>query len=382
MLRIIHTADVHIGAKFAAFGKKAHIQRQALYGAFEKTVDTAIAAKANLVLIAGDLFDSNFPSYQSVNFVKQQLRRLNAERIYAAILPGTHDCLAKDSVYRREDFACDMPFVYVCNEERAVKEFPEIDCTLFAKANTAHKSTESPIAFLASAAKTAATKYKVAMAHGSVQIEGKAAKDDMPIALGEIADSGMDYIALGHWHGAQEYSMGKTIAWYSGSPEITYQEGKGGLGQGHVLQVDITNTVAVKPIRMTAKEVKEVRMDMQIYENAENITHELSKLANPDCILIADIFGCAGAQAAGLIDAEKLEEELGDLFFSIRINNNTVSVLPDNAAYAYPEELVIGQFVRGMQAKLQLAKDEEEKKIIQDALRIGIAELEGKNVLE
>ena len=50
-------------------------------------------------------------------------------------------------------------------------------------------------------------------------------------------------------------------------------------------------------------------------------------------------------------------------------------------ALNYPEELVVGQFARIMQKKLESAQTPEERKIIEDALQIGVAELEGKNVL-
>lgn len=381
MVRIIHTSDVHIGAKFASFGKKSQIQRQALLDVFAKTIDYAISSKANILLIAGDLFDSNFPSYASVTFVKQQFRRLDAAGIYAAVVPGTHDCLTKDSIYKREDFTFELPHLFVFDEQTTMKEFPDIDLTVFAKANTSNKSAESPVAFLKDAHKQAATKYKVAMAHGSVQIEGKAAADDMPVRLPEIADSGMDYIALGHWHGAQEFSFGQTTAWYSGSPEITYQEGKGGLGQGYVLQVDLMDKAAVKPVKMTEKEVKELRIDMQVYENAENVAYELEKLADPNRIIVAEIAGVAEPDALLALDPEAVEEAFRDKFFSIKVKSSAAPAVSEQAGFAYPEELVIGQFVRIMRARIDAAADDEEKKLLQDALQIGIAELEGKNIL-
>src|SRR3990170_3682165 len=285
MLKIIHTSDLHIGAKFGAFGEKAEAQRKAILNALAKIVDLAIERSAHIVLISGDLFDSNFPSRASVDFVKSQLRRLNDAKILGA----------------------DLPFVFVFDDESVTqKEFPDIDLTLFAKPNTANKSTESPTAFLESSVKSASTKYKVAMAHGSVQIEGKAAADDMPITLREISSSGVQYLALGHWHGCQEFSFGSTIAWYAGSPEITYQEGKGGLGQGYAVLVEIDDgAVKAEPARVSEKELKEIDIDMQIYENMDNVCHEIEKSAGPNVILRANIFGFS--DAAGLIDAEKME---------------------------------------------------------------------------
>lgn len=380
MLRIIHASDVHIGVKFGAFGSKAAAQRQSLLDVFAKIVDTAISSHAHIVLIAGDLFDSNFPSYQSVQFVKMQLAKLNDAKVYVAITPGTHDCLSKDSIYKRENFAQNAPYVYVFDDpEVTAKEFPDIDVTVFAKPNLSNKSTESPVAFLAETGKTAQTKYKVAMAHGSVQIEGKSSGDDLPITLRDIAQSGMDYLALGHWHGAQEFSFGSTKAWYAGSPEITYQEGKGGLGQGYVLLVDIADTADVKPVKVSDKEIEELNMDMQIYENMENVYYEMEKHANQNKILIVNISGIIGSDV--FIDPAKIEQDFGKKFLSVKVSDFTGFTAQEVLGREYPEELVIGQFARIMRQKIEEAKTPEEKKIAQDAMHIGIAELEGKNIL-
>ena len=402
MLRIIHTSDIHLGAKFSSLGNKADAQRQALKDSFARVVDHALASKANLVLITGDLFDSNFPSPHSVSFVKSQLARLNEARIWTMILPGTHDCLAKSSVYVREDFSQNFPHVHVFNDAAASAEvIPDIDATIYAKPSTESKSTEGPIAFLASAVKSATTRYKIAMAHGSVQIEGKSAPDDMPITLREIAESGVQYLALGHWHGAQDFSFGNTVAWYAGSPEVTYQEGKGGIGQGYALEVDVMETakvhphtqetisasssgsgtlsVGVKPIKISEKIVREVDIDMQIYENVENVVYEIEKLADPNCLLLVNVFGFA--ESAVFIDPERITGELAGKFFSIKVKNTTALKLPEVTALNYPEELVVGQFVRIMQKKLEGAQTPEERKMTEDVLQIGIAELEGKNVL-
>ncbi|MCR4322608.1 MAG: DNA repair exonuclease [Candidatus Azambacteria bacterium] len=402
MLRIIHTSDIHLGSKFASLGKKADAQRQALKDSLAKVVDHAVASKASLVLITGDLFDSNFPSPQSVSFVRAQLARLNEARIWTMILPGTHDCLSKGSVYVREDFSHNLSYVYVFNDTAVfTKEIPDIDATIYAKPSGTNKSTESPVAFLASATKSATTQYKIAMAHGSVQIEGKSAPDDMPITLREVAESGVQYLALGHWHGAQEFSFGNTIAWYAGSPEVTYQEGKGGIGQGYALEVDVMETakvyphtqetisasssgsgllsVGVKPVKISEKIVREVDIDMQIYENVENVVYELEKLADLNCLLLVNVFGFA--ESAVFVDPEHIMQELEDKFFSIKVKSTTALKLPEVTALNYPEELVIGQFVRIMQKKLEEAQTPQEHKMIENALQIGIAELEGKNVL-
>lgn len=381
MLKFIHASDIHIGAKFSSFGEKAALQRQALIDAFARIIDLAIKEQVQLLLIAGDLFDSNFPSYQSVSFVKDQLKKLDNAGIYAVILPGTHDCLSRDSIFKRENFTAGAQHVFIFdNPEETKKEFPEFDLTIFGKPNLSNKSSDSPLAFVKDKARDSKSKYKIAMAHGSVQIEGKAASDDLPIAFQDITDSGMEYIALGHWHGAQDFSSGNVKAWYAGSPEITYQEGKGGLGQGYALKVEIEqNGTNVSPMKITEKEIKEINFDLQMFDNKEALYQEIEKIANPNLILSVNLFGFANAE--NLLSFQKIEEDFQNKFFYIKVKNNLSLRLEDIDSRNYPEELVLGQFVRVMQEKISKSANDDEKSILKDALQIGIAELEGKNII-
>jgi exonuclease SbcD len=103
MLRIIHTADVHLGARHDDLGEQASAQRERQFAAFVATVDLAIAEKVDLVLIAGDLFDSNVQPRRSVERVAAQLKRLAEAKIRVVILPGTHDVYDRSSIYRAYD---------------------------------------------------------------------------------------------------------------------------------------------------------------------------------------------------------------------------------------------------------------------------------------
>src|SRR3954453_18427577 len=103
MLRIIHTADVHLGARHDDLGEQAAAQRERQFAAFKATVNLAVAEKVDLFLSAGDLFDSNVQPRRSVERVAAELRRLVDARIRTVIIPGTHDVLDRASIYRAYD---------------------------------------------------------------------------------------------------------------------------------------------------------------------------------------------------------------------------------------------------------------------------------------
>ena len=105
MLRLLHTADVHLGARHADLGEAASAQRERQFAAFAATVDLALAEKVDLVLIAGDLFDSNVQPRRSVERAAAELARLVAARVRTVLVPGTHDVYDRASVYRAYDIA-------------------------------------------------------------------------------------------------------------------------------------------------------------------------------------------------------------------------------------------------------------------------------------
>ncbi len=382
MLKVIHTGDIHIGAKFKSFGKNAKKQRQALIDSFKRAVDYAILKKADLFLISGDLFDSNFPSYDSINLVKDELKKLNDSRIYVAILPGTHDCLSEDSIYLREDFSQGLDYVFVFDKKGVyLKEYPKLDLTLYGYPLTENKSSKDPLLFLQEI-KRPKTKYHIAMAHGSVAIEGKHAGDDWPIDLSLAKESGMDYIALGHWHSASDFSLGAVKIWYCGSPEITYQEGKGGMGQGYILEVDLLDSVSVNPVKISKKAIKEMNFDLtQIQSDAdlvfglEELKNELSK----DDILVLNLVGVLNPEI--VVFEEKIREVLEDSVFSLKINDKHALKFSLLSERDFPENLILGQYIKIMKNKIENEQDEEKKNILIEALQLGVAELEGKEVI-
>ena len=74
-------------------------------------------------------------------------------------------------------------------------------------------------------------------------------------------------------------------------------------------------------------------------------------------------------------------KHLDDDFFRLKIINDSHLRLESINEIDYPEELVIGQFVRLMKQKIAESSGETEKKKFEQALNLGLAELSGKNIL-
>ncbi|OGO57556.1 MAG: hypothetical protein A2V85_10225 [Chloroflexi bacterium RBG_16_72_14] len=224
MLRLLHTADVHLGARHADLGDAASAQRERQFAAFRTSVDLAIAEKVDLFLVAGDLFDSNVQPRRSVERVAAELARLAQARIRSVLIPGTHDVYDRSSVYRAYDLpalAGTRPaeeMVTILAPERPWIHLPSLDVVVHGPVFATKRAPHSPLRDLA-AAETPAATWRIGLLHASISIPGRTEHDEVVVTLDEIGASGLDYLALGHWHSAQS-SKAKGVAYaYSGAPE-------------------------------------------------------------------------------------------------------------------------------------------------------------------
>ncbi len=93
--RFLHAADIHIDSPLRGLapyeGAPVEAMRGATRRAFERLVETAIAEKVNLLLLAGDLYDGDWPDYRTGLFFIAQMARLRDARIPVFVVAGNHD---------------------------------------------------------------------------------------------------------------------------------------------------------------------------------------------------------------------------------------------------------------------------------------------------
>ncbi|WP_390405255.1 exonuclease SbcCD subunit D [Lacticaseibacillus jixiensis] len=86
-MKILHTADWHIGKKLAGFDLSE--DQDAI---FEQVVQVAQQEAVDAIIIAGDLYDRALPNEQAVTMVNRMLYRLNRELNYPLlVVSGNHD---------------------------------------------------------------------------------------------------------------------------------------------------------------------------------------------------------------------------------------------------------------------------------------------------
>ena len=211
-LRVLHAADLHLDGD--AYGNvEPHAQRERERRVFHQVVDRALSDDVDLVLIAGDLFDHNRPSGETVAFVRAELARL---RQPVVLLPGNHDCLEANGVHARHDFMAGASHVHVIRQlDGEVVEFPELDAIVWGRGMREHVPSFQPLGHIPP---RDAGRWSLAMAHGFFYEERQRPERSSPIFADQIRDTGWDYVALGHHHLQADVSQRGVAAWYAGAP--------------------------------------------------------------------------------------------------------------------------------------------------------------------
>lgn len=204
---IVHSSDLHLGVD-DSFSNADSL------AVLPKVLATANDVGADVVLLAGDTFDNH---RQPLELLERAAQMMLDYRNPIVILPGNHDPLTPDSVYRRGGLA-NIPNVRILglNVDQAVI-FPEFELEIWGRAHVDY-SDMSPLAD----PRPRSTRWQLAAAHGHYVDEARDPNrliGSWLIHREELIATGSDYIALGHWNQATPVGNGDVNAYYSGSPE-------------------------------------------------------------------------------------------------------------------------------------------------------------------
>jgi DNA repair exonuclease SbcCD nuclease subunit len=244
-LRLVHTADVHLGELPNAWSSAAP---DADERAFARVIDTVLAERADALLIAGDLFDSNRVAEPAIRFAADQIGRVSCPVV---LIPGNHDCYDGSSIYRRFDFRAIGDHVHpLYAEEGEVVVFEELGLTVWGKGLVEHAPANRPMAGVPGrdAEARPAGHWLVGLAHGHFVEDRRELRSSL-ITPDEIAGSGLDYLALGHVHVFRDVSQGTVRACYPGAPRISYAPDVGSLA---IIRLDPASGIAIEERRLGA----------------------------------------------------------------------------------------------------------------------------------
>lgn len=253
-VRLIHTADIHLGARTLQFGAAAAEVREARRNFVRRLPELARRHEADGVVIAGDLFDSPSVVREEAKYVTECLEALARDGRFAVLTPGTHDAgvafpeLGPAEVLDGADFA----------EVRVL----EVGGLRVHFHGGAYDPLDSPDDFLSALGAGSEPGVHIAVLHASLLSEPqRAERRELPVTAEDLASLGSHYVALGHYHDCQTVEVGgRLIGAYPGTPvPCRFKE----TGPRRVLLVEVTEAgAAARPLALPGPWTERLRLDV------------------------------------------------------------------------------------------------------------------------
>lgn len=204
-LKILHSADWHMDSAFVGFsdGQREFLrwQQRQLPG---KIAELCCREKCDLVLLAGDIFDG-IPGRDAVDCVKNALAECG---VPVLVSPGNHDFCGLGSPWVEETWPEN---VYVFKGGIESMALPELDCRIYG----AGYSSMDCKPLLEDFHIQGEENWQIGLLHGDpVTVHSPYC----PITAGQIRESDLHYLALGHIHKAGSVQQGKTVCGWPGCP--------------------------------------------------------------------------------------------------------------------------------------------------------------------
>ena len=364
MLRFIHAADFHLDSAFAALppGRAAERRRESRELVF-RLADYVNSHGIQLVLLAGDLFDSAAPYRETGEALAEALGRMKA-RVFAA--PGNHDWYGPGSPWLTEAWPDN---VHIFRENAMTSaDVPELGVVVHGAAFTAPRQESG---LLAGFTAPEDGRLHLGLLHG--EIDPAEARYN-PIRREEAAACGLDYLALGHIHRRGEpRRFGKTLCAWPGCPEGRGFDELGekgfyeGVWDGGAISLTFVpfarRRYEILDVDVTEASSPRAAVEAALPRGTENDLYRL-------CLT-----GEAGEAGAA---PQALETALSGRFYALEVQDHT-RVAADVWARA-GEDSLRGLFLRELRARWDAARDEAERDSITRAVRFGLAALDHRDL--
>ena len=360
MIRILHTADLHLDSPFRGLTpEKARQRRREQRELLLRLQTAAVEGAVDMVLIAGDLFDGDGVYYETTQLLAETFGRIPA-RIFIA--PGNHDPWSEHSPYAAVRWPENVHLFQSEGVERV--ELPDLKCVVYGTAFTSKYRDASPLEHFRPGYDDGMTRLMVL--HGDLFSPRSRYG---PLTPQQLSATGMDYIALGHVHRRTDLLReGKTCYAYCGCPEGRGFDETG--DKGIYLGSVAPGEVDIKFIPLARRRYWDIPVDITDADPVQALAGALVAGAEEDICR----FRLTGTRT-GELPAAALTAQVQGRFFDVQIQDETVPAV-DLWARAEEDNLT-GIFLRRMRQRIEGAPPEE-RPTLEKAARFGLWALEGR----
>ena len=356
MVKILHAADFHLDSAFTSLPEeKARERRQEGRALPERLVDYANDHGVELLLLSGDLFDSDQLYAQTARELSTALGRFRGQVVIA---PGNHDVYTAASPYATEPWPENVHIFRSNVMEKLF--FPQYRCTVYGAALTGDISDEVCPSFTCPDDGT----VRLGVLHGET---GARESQYRPLLPDWIAHTGLDYLALGHVHTCGGVSRaGETSYAYPGCPEGRGFDETG--AKGFLLGTVERGAVQLSFVPFARRRYEALTVDVTDADPLEAVTAALPAATERDIYRII-LTGTTETP----VRTEQLYEQLAERFYHLELRDRTgmKTALWDRCG----EDSLRGLFLRRLRAQYDDAEGEDRRRIEQ-AARFGLAAMD------
>jgi DNA repair exonuclease SbcCD nuclease subunit len=230
VLKLLHTADWHLGRRFPSFPSEGQKKlSRARMDVIQKILEVARRNAVHAILCVGDIFDDPDPAPDFWQGLAKTFRAHPGPNPPLFLVPGNHDPLTPESVWAAgHPFRALLPeWVHVVDRDDFMFELSPA-AVLYARPCRS-KAGESDLAMALPAREAGDERLRIGCVHGST-FDVSGCQTNFPISRDAGVQRGLDYLAIGDTHSFRDVTgnlMVPTV--YPGAPEPTsFDDGAAG----------------------------------------------------------------------------------------------------------------------------------------------------------
>jgi DNA repair exonuclease SbcCD nuclease subunit len=222
VLRLLHTADWHLGRRFLSFPEDGQKKlSRARMDVVARILDVARRNAVNAVLCAGDIFDDPEPASDFWEGLARIFQARTEPHPPLILVPGNHDPLTPESVWSpNHPFRARLPaWVHVVDRDDFVLEIAP-NAVLYGRPCRS-KAGENDLAMALPAREPGDERLRIGCVHGNTfDVSGH--QTNFPIRPDAGVLRGLDYLAIGDTHSFRDVTATMPVPTvYPGAPEPT-----------------------------------------------------------------------------------------------------------------------------------------------------------------
>ncbi len=306
MVKFAHLADCHLGSWRQPELEKLNFE------SFVKSIDIILAEQVSFVLMAGDLFDSAYPSIDVLKDTFGQFKRLKESNIPVFLIAGSHDYSASGKTFldvlEKGGFCKNvLDYEEVNGNIRLRPTFIEVGSEKFSIFGYPGKKSSMEVEDIKRLEVPPQNNFSILMLHTTIEDLAphpeipKVRKESLPLA---------NYYALGHIHQRFKTPIGNSQLVYPGPIFPNNFQEVADLQGGSLVIVEANGwDMNASLIKIPSKEVVLIEEELTNALTAtENIIERLNRMNLKDKVVLLRLKGSLQQGKTSDIKFDKIEE--------------------------------------------------------------------------